>query len=277
MAGTLYIVATPIGNLEDMTHRAIRVLGEVRVVACEDTRQTRKLLDHYGITTPAVSYHDHNEAARSQELCRRLTCGEDVALVSDAGTPLISDPGYRMVNEAVRAGIRVVPIPGACAATTALSASGLPSDAFCFRGFPPRKPGERARFFESLRTADGTVILYEAPHRILETLDDLARFLDDPPVVAARELTKLHEEMLRGAASEVRQILAARETIKGEFTVLVGKSERPKVNLEESLSAAVARLEAEGLSHMEAIKAVARDRGLPKRTVYAELEKKPRG
>lgn len=271
MAGTLYLVATPIGNLEDITYRAVRILGSVAAIACEDTRQTRKLLDRFGIRTPAVSYHEHNEAARTSELAARLESGEDIAVVSDAGTPLVSDPGYRLVREAAARGIAIVPVPGPCAAIAALSASGLPTEAFSFHGFPPRKPGERKRFFESLSECNEVVVLYEAPHRILETLAEIESILRDPPVAVARELTKIHEEFLRGRASEVRASLAARGAIKGEFTIVVGKSAQPAPPT-ESVAEAVARLEASGLSRMEAIKTAAREFGLPKRVVYSQME-----
>lgn len=274
MTGTLYIVATPIGNLEDMTYRAVRVLGEVAVIACEDTRQTRKLLEHFGIRTPAVSYHEHNEASRTVELCARLESGEDVALVSDAGTPLVSDPGFRLVREAAARGLSVVPLPGASAAIAALSASGLPPDTFTFRGFPPRKPGERARFFASLRLVEGTVILYEAPHRILDSLDEVAHALGDPPIVAAREISKMHEEFLRGRASEVKAVLSSRDSIRGEFTLVIGPAVKRGEAQDEPIEDAVARLEKDGLSRMEAIKSVARDRGVPKRTVYDTVEQR---
>lgn len=272
MSGVLYIVATPIGNLADMTFRGVETLKAADCIACEDTRQTRKLLDHFGITTRAVSYHEHNEAERTADLLQRLEGGASVALVSDAGTPLISDPGYRVVHAAAERGIRVVPIPGVSALVTALSAAGLPTDSFRFCGFFPRKQGERRRLLEGLRDEECTLAFYEAPHRILESLADVEEVLGDPPVVAARELTKVHEEFLRGPASEVRRTLAGRDTVKGEFTVLVGHAER-KPDTEETIEAAVGRLEATGLSRMEAIKAAARERGLGKRDVYRMLER----
>lgn len=271
MIGVLYIVATPIGNLSDMTYRAVETLKAVDHIACEDTRQTRKLLDHFGIAAHPLSYHEHNEAARTADLLQRLEAGASIALVSDAGTPLISDPGYRVVNAAVERGIRVVPIPGVSAVITALSASGLPTDAFRFCGFFPRKSGERRRLLESLRGEESTLAFYEAPHRILESLRDVEEVLGDPPVVAARELTKLHEEFLRGTASAVRKTLETRDSVKGEFTLLVGKSEK-KPQTDESVEDAVQRLESAGLSRMDAIKAVARERGLGKRDVYRILE-----
>jgi 16S rRNA (cytidine1402-2'-O)-methyltransferase len=265
--GTLYIVATPIGNLADMTYRAVQTLGEVDRIACEDTRETHKLLSHYGIATRPVSYHEHNEAARAAELLDELEGGLNIAVVSDAGTPLISDPGYRLVRGAVERGIRVVPIPGVSAAVTALSAAGLASDEFRFCGFFPRKSGERKRALEALRGEQATLIFYEAPHRIVETLADVESELADPPVVVARELTKLHEEFLRGSASEVRQRLVARDSIRGEMTVLIGKQEK-RVVPDEPVADSVRRLEGAGMARMDAIKQVARERGLPKREVY---------
>src|SRR5690349_6385885 len=192
MAGRLYLVATPIGNLEDITYRAVRVLREVDVIACEDTRQTRKLLEHYGIHKPTVSYHEHNEAERCEEFAERLRAGESIALVSDAGTPLVSDPGYRLVRAALSSDIPVEPIPGPSAALTALAASGLPTDTFRFEGFLPPKTGARTRLLESLVEETATLIFYEAPHRVLETLEAIEQVMGPRPVVLARELTKLH-------------------------------------------------------------------------------------
>ena len=280
---TLYIVATPIGNLEDLTLRALRILKEVRWIACEDTRQTRKLLEHFAVTTPMISYHDHNEAARAEQLVARLQAGESGALVSDAGTPLVSDPGYRLVAAALAAGAPVVPIPGPSAVVTALSASGLPTDAFRFAGFLPPKSGARKRILEDLKNEDCTLIFYETPHRILDALEDVAAVMGEHrPVVVARELTKLHEEFLRGTAAEVRATLAARPSVKGEITLLIGKgslldspvnspAHGPKDEA-GTLRAAVKALEQTGLSRMDAIKRVARERGLNKREVYRVVE-----
>jgi len=273
MPGLLYIVATPIGNLEDISYRAVRVLGEADVIACEDTRQSRKLLDHYGIHKPTISYHDHNEAERTAELTARLCAGETVALVSDAGMPLISDPGYRLVRAAIENGIAVHPVPGASAAVAALAASGLPTDQFHFGGFLPHKPGQRARVLQALAAEEATVIFYEAPHRILEALEAIGSALGARPIVVARELTKLHEEFLRGSASEIRAQLAARDAIKGEFTLLIGKAAAPPPD-ETPLAEAVAALERQGASRMDAIKQVARRRGLSKREVYDRLLEK---
>jgi 16S rRNA (cytidine1402-2'-O)-methyltransferase len=267
VAGTLYLVATPIGNLEDITLRAVRVLREVDWIACEDTRHTRKLLDHYGISKPTVSYHQHNEAARAAELVERLAAGASIALVSDAGTPLLSDPGYRVVAAAIEAGIAIVPIPGPSAALGALAASGLATDSFRFCGFLPPKSGARRQALEDVRGEACTLIFYEAPHRILDALADVAAVFGPRPVVAARELTKLHEEFLRGTAAQVREQLAARDAVKGEFTLLIGKAPAA-VEDTTPLDQAVRALEQEGVPRMDAIKQVARARGVSKRVVY---------
>ena len=274
MPGLLYLVATPIGNLEDITYRAVRVLGESDLIACEDTRQTRKLLDRYGIHKPTISYHEHNEAERSQELAKRLEQGATIALVSDAGMPLVSDPGYRLVQAAVALGIPVQPVPGPSAALAALAASGLATDSFHFGGFLPAKDGQRARTLEELAGETATLIFYEAPHRILETLEAIERVLGPRPVVVARELTKIHEEFVRGTAAEVRAQLASRESIKGEITLLIGKAEEPAADA-RPLEEAVADLERAGTPRMDAIKQVARRRGLSKREVYDRLLKAP--
>ena len=270
MAGRLYVVATPIGNLEDITYRAVRVLREADLIACEDTRQTRKLLDHYGIRKPTISYHEHNEAERSAELAERLRAGETIALVSDAGVPLISDPGYRLVRAALECGIAVEPIPGASAVLAALSASGLATDAFHFGGFLPPKPGQRAHTLEKLAEETATLVFYEAPHRILEALETVEQVLGPRPVVVARELTKVHEEFVRGTAAEVRAVLAARGAIKGEITLLIGKATEPPPD-STPVEDAVAELERAGTPRMDAIKQVARKRGLSKRDVYERL------
>ncbi|MFN0165777.1 MAG: 16S rRNA (cytidine(1402)-2'-O)-methyltransferase [Bryobacteraceae bacterium] len=270
MSGRLYLVATPIGNLEDITYRAVRTLREVHLIACEDTRQTRKLLDHYSIATSLVSYHEHNEAERAAELADKLEAGSSIAMVSDAGMPLVADPGYRLVRAAIERGIAVEPIPGPSACLTALAASGLPTDEFRFSGFPPPKAGKRGKWLETLRGETCTLVFYEAPHRILETLDDIERVLPGRPVVVARELTKLHEEFLRGSAREIHDVLAARDSIRGEFTVLVGKAESAAPD-ERPVEDAVEELERVGIPRMEAIKQVARARGLGKAEVYDAL------
>ena len=270
MSGTLYIVATPIGNLEDITTRAIRILGEVDLIACEDTRQTRKLLDRYSIAKPLVSYHEHNEQARSADLLRELEAGKNIALVSDAGTPLIADPGYRLVEQARNRGIAVCPIPGPSALVTALSASGLPTDSFSFHGFLPAKKGQRRRLLEDLRPSQATLVFYEAPHRILGALEDIEEILGPRPVVLARELTKIHEEFLNDTAAGLRETLGKRPAVKGEITLMIGKGETAQAD-DTPLAEAVEKLVESGVARMDALKTVARQRGLSKREVYKRL------
>ena len=275
MPGRLYVVSTPIGNLEDITYRAVRVLKEVDWIACEDTRTTGHLLHHYGISTRTLSYHDHNEAERAAELFSRLQSGENGALVSDAGTPLLSDPGYRIVHGAVQAGIRVEALPGASALLAALVVSGLPTDQVHFGGFLPAKQGQRTRLLESLAQEPATLVFYEAPHRILDSLADIAAVLPIRDVVAARELTKLHEEVLRGTATEILEKLATRDSIRGEFVVLISKATEPDPDdmpIEESIQLLVAA----GIERMDAIKTVARQRGLSKRDVYKLVSIRPK-
>lgn len=278
MAVSLYLIATPIGNLEDITLRALRILrDEADVIACEDTRQTKKLLAHYEIRKPLLSYHEHNEAARAAEILERLRLGESVALVSDAGTPLISDPGYRVVAAAVANGYPVVPVPGASAALAALAASGLPVAEFRFIGFLPAKAAARRKMLEELAQSSITVVAYESPHRILDSLLDIQETLGTRPMVLARELTKIHEEFLRGTADQIRRVLLERGSVKGEITVLIAPSEN-KQEIDDPL-AEIHKLELEeGLGRMEAIKAVAKRLGLPKRQIYrlaAERDSSP--
>src|ERR1019366_7030685 len=223
---SLYLVATPIGNLEDITLRALRVLKEVDLIACEDTRQTLKLLSHYCIKTRTVSYHEHNEMTKAAELVVDLEGGAKIALVTDAGMPGISDPGFRLIALAIRHHVPVVPIPGASAFLAALVASGLPTDSFRFSGFLPAKAGQRRKLLESVKDSPRTQVFYEAPHRLLETLADVVEVLgNDRHVVVAREVTKLHEEFLRGRTKEILDQLKAREAVKGEITLLIGKAE----------------------------------------------------
>ncbi len=252
--------------MDDITLRALRILREeVSLIACEDTRQTQKLLQHFQIRQPLVSYHEHNETQRSAEILAILERGESVALVSDAGTPLVSDPGYRVVTEAIKWGIAVVPIPGASALLAALTASGLPVHEFRFAGFLPPKALARRRMLEGLAGETMTVVVYESPHRILETLSDIEEALPYASIVIAREVTKLHEEFLRGSAAAIREILAARGTVKGEITLLISPAATAEIGepLEE-----VSKLAAAGIDRMEAIKTVAKRLGLPKREVY---------
>jgi 16S rRNA (cytidine1402-2'-O)-methyltransferase len=288
LAPGLYLVATPIGNLGDITLRALEVLKQVGRIACEDTRQTQKLLNHFAITTPTVSFHQHNERERAAELIASLKNGGCIAVVSDAGMPGISDPGSWLVAEAIAAGVAVIPIPGANAALSALIASGLPTGAFQFFGFLPEKAGARRTALEALaeqpRETSQTVIFYEAPHRIADTLADLESIFGPAlRVVAARELTKLHEEFLRGTVAEVRQQLAARDRIRGEFTLLIEMAPRSATKssdsgmdslTRESISAKVARLQSESsLDEKEALKRLARELGQSKSELYRELQR----
>ncbi|MGA3226927.1 MAG: 16S rRNA (cytidine(1402)-2'-O)-methyltransferase [Acidobacteriaceae bacterium] len=274
----LYLVATPIGNLEDITLRALRVLKEVDRIACEDTRQTQKLLNHFAISTPSISFHEHNEQARTVELIALLQQGGRVAVVSDAGTPAFSDPGLELVRAAVAAGVRVIPIPGANAALSALVASGIDTDRFLYVGFLPAKPGARRTELETLAAARPglTLVIYEAPHRILETLADVAAVWGDSArVVVARELTKLHEELLRGTAKEIRLELAARERVRGEIVLLIeAKPSAQPVNLSGKIAQQLSQLmEAEGLDEKDALKRLARERGVSKSDLYRELQR----
>lgn len=274
--GTLYLVGTPIGNLEDMTFRAIRVLREVAVIAAEDTRQTRKLLNHFEIRTPAVSYHEHNLRTAGPALIERLQNGDDVALVTDAGMPAISDPGEDLVRLAVAAGISVVPIPGPTAFTAALVGSGLNTERFSFEGFLPVKKKERRAMLDALRHETRTWMLYEAPHRLKETLEDLQEVLGDRPMVAARELTKLHEEFVRGTPGELLAHFEA-QSPRGEFVLVIGGALRQAVVIDpadatpEALAAAVAELEAGGMDRKAAMKEIGTRFGLTKRDVYQAL------
>jgi 16S rRNA (cytidine1402-2'-O)-methyltransferase len=278
IAPGLYLVATPIGNLEDITLRALRVLKGVDRIACEDTRQTQKLLNHFDISTPTISYHEHNEQARTAELIALLQQGGRVAVVSDAGTPAFSDPGLEVVKAAVAAGVPVIPIPGANAALSALVASGMDTDRFLYAGFLAAKPGTRRTELEALAAkADGlTLVLYEAPHRILETLADVeAVWGEQARVVVAREMTKLHEEFLRGTAREVRLALSARERVRGEIVLLIeATSSAQPANVGGSVMRQVSQLmEVEGLDEKDALKRVARERGVSKSEVYRELQR----
>jgi 16S rRNA (cytidine1402-2'-O)-methyltransferase len=275
----LYLVATPIGNLEDITLRALRVLKEVDLIACEDTRQTQKLLNHYAIATRTTSYHEHNEAERAAELVKRMQDGVSVALVTDAGMPGISDPGYRLIALAIQHGLPVVPVPGASAFLSALVASGLPTDSFRFNGFLPAKRGERRAVLEQIKKSPRTQVFYEAPHRIVETLADVVEVLGSlRNVVIAREVTKLHEEFLRGNAGEVLENLKARESVRGEITLLIGKTEA-----DESSSAEPARVSVrqrvtqimaeEKIDEKAALKKVAKERGVSKSEAYREMQR----
>ncbi|OFX15000.1 MAG: 16S rRNA (cytidine(1402)-2'-O)-methyltransferase [Armatimonadetes bacterium RBG_19FT_COMBO_69_19] len=267
--GTLYLVATPIGNLEDMTSRARRILAEVDLIACEDTRHTRHLLTHYGITTPTVSFHEHNEAARTSELLQRLQRGEDVALVSDAGTPAVSDPGYPLVREAAAAGISVVSVPGPSAVMAALTVSGLPPDRFVFLGFLPRRLGERRRALEAAAALPWTLVFFEAPHRITAVLEDIEAVLGDRRVALARELTKKFEEVFRGTVADALGHLRAHAP-RGEFTIVVegtGETGKQKEGEADAGERMRALLDA-GLPPAEAVQDVMRTAGLTRRQAY---------
>jgi 16S rRNA (cytidine1402-2'-O)-methyltransferase len=279
MTGTLYIIATPIGNLEDITLRALRVLKEADLIACEDTRHTRKLLSHYQISKPTVSYHEHNERERAPELLKKLEDGLNIALVSDAGTPLISDPGFRIVSEAIARGVSVVPIPGPSAVVTALSASGLPTTEFAFVGFlPARRAARRARLKE-LANIKSTVVIYEAPHRIRETIEAAREAFGERQCVIARELTKLHEEFVRAPLSEIE---VPPSMARGEIVLLIGPAleqpvEQPEHTVAHSIFEQVQEIiRAEGLDQKDALKRVARARGISKSEAY-RLMLKERG
>lgn len=276
MLGTLYLVATPIGNLEDLTHRAARILSEVSLIACEDTRHTRKLLNHYGIKTKTVSYHEHNEREQAVKLVELIKSGTDVALVSDAGTPGISDPGYRVVSLALAENLPVVPLPGATALISALVASGLPSDEFFFGGFLPARSTARRRRLAELSTFPTTLIFYEAPHRIAETLKDAREVLGERDAVVARELTKLHEEILRGRLSDLAsQFSASKHEPRGEMVLVIdrhvieGADEKNKSG--HSVSALVAGFEAEGFEPRSALKKAAKVLGISRDEAYRNL------
>jgi 16S rRNA (cytidine1402-2'-O)-methyltransferase len=277
LAPGLYLVATPIGNLEDITLRALRILRSVNRIACEDTRQTQKLLNHFEIRTPTVSYHMHNEGSRTEELIAELKLGARIAIVSDAGTPGIADPGGQIANAAIAAGIDVFPVPGANAALSGLIASGLPTEQFTFHGFLPAKAGQRKTALEELPRGDATHVFYEAPHRILDSLADVeAVFGPAQHVVIARELTKLHEEFLRGVVCELRTQLAARPSIRGEIVLMLAPTVAEDENAAQRVSIAVevaALVKAAGISEMDALKRVARDRGIGKSDAYRELQR----
>jgi 16S rRNA (cytidine1402-2'-O)-methyltransferase len=266
MAGTLYVIATPLGNLEDITLRALRVLKEVAVIAAEDTRHSRKLLSHYGVSTPLSAYHDHVERERAPRLVGRLLDGDDVALISDAGTPGISDPGYRLVCAAVAAGVRVVPIPGPSAVVAALSVSALPTDRFAFEGFVPVRSAARRAFYESLRTERRTVVCFEAGRRLEASLGDLVEILGERRIAVARELTKVFEELLRGSAGEVRASL--RSEVKGEVTLLIAGAAEPAEPSVEEMRAAVVEMRAKGHGLKEISRILAAERGWRRSEVY---------
>ncbi len=272
--GRLFIVGTPIGNLEDITLRAIRTLKEVALIACEDTRRTQKLLNHYAIRTSTVSYHNHNELTRAPELVIQMEQGMNIALVTDAGMPVISDPGFRLVHLAIRHDIPVVPVPGASAFVAALAASGLPVERFRFGGFLPSKKHERRKSLEELKGSFRTLVFYEAPHRVLDMLKDIREVLGDPPVVVAREVTKIHEEFLRGSSSEVLERLG-KKPVKGEITVMVGPhaASRENASSDRPIGTELERvMKEQDLDERGALKAVARARGISRSEAYRQWQ-----
>jgi 16S rRNA (cytidine1402-2'-O)-methyltransferase len=270
--GILYLVATPLGNLEDITLRALRILKEVDFIACEDTRYTARLLTHYGITTPRGSHHKFNEEKNTPKLIQWLREGKNIALVSDSGTPLISDPGFELVSACRLEGIQVIPIPGPSAAITALSAAGLPTDSFYFAGFLPARGALRRRKLEELMTIPATLIIYESPHRLLTSLEDMIAILGPRQATLARELTKIHEEFMHSTLPELLEILSAREEVRGEITLVIEGGEAMTApiaaypeSIKEHLEAEMART---GLPRNEALKLVAKQRGITRKEAY---------
>ena len=272
MPGTLYLVATPIGNLEDITLRAIKVLGDVNLIACEDTRHTRKLLTHFGINTRTISYHEHNERERAVELLERLSNGESIAVVSDAGTPGISDPGFRLVQLAIENDINIVPIPGPAAFVSALIASGIPTDEFFFAGFLPSRATARRAKLSELQSLPATLIFYEAPHRLAASLRDASQILGQRKAVVARELTKVHEEIARGSLGELASRYES-ENVRGEIVLVIERAsaETEAVSTNRSVSELVDSLESEGMDHRAALKRAARELGLTRDEAYRRL------
>lgn len=275
MPGTLYVVATPIGNLADITQRALQILKDVELIACEDTRHTRKLLQHFGINTKTTSYHEHNENQRGDELLDLLKQGSDIAVVSDAGTPAISDPGFRLVRSAIENEITVVPVPGPSALITALVAAGLPTDEFFFAGFLPARASARQTRLRELASVPGTLIFYEAPHRLAATLKDAYETLGEREAVVARELTKLHEEVRRGRLSDLVEHYSQVEP-RGEIVLLIDRNSietgEAESNSERSVGELVAQFEAEGIDHRAALKKAARELKLSRAEAYRKLQ-----
>jgi 16S rRNA (cytidine1402-2'-O)-methyltransferase len=276
----LYLVATPIGNLEDITLRALRVLKSVDQIACEDTRQTQKLLSHYGIATRTTSYHEHNEMTRAPELIVDLEQGARIALVTDAGMPGISDPGYRLITLAIRHHVPVVPIPGASAFLAALASSGLPTDSFRFSGFLPSKRGQRRQALEEIKSSPRTQVFYETPHRIKEAIEDVVDVLGaERPLVVAREITKVHEEFLRGPAQDVLDVLNQRDIIRGEITLMVGKPQTEQAAIKGPARATIQSrvkeiMVEEKLDEKAALKKAAKERGISKSEAYREWQRR---
>ncbi len=273
MAGTLYLVATPIGNLQDFTFRGVETLKSVGVIACEDTRHTKKLLNHFGISNKVVSYHEHNESERAEELVEVLKNGISVAVVSDAGTPVICDPGFRLIGRAIEIGAAVVPIPGAAAFVNALAASGLPTDSIFFAGFLPSKKGDRRRRFQELAAIPATLSFYESPRRIVAALSDALEILGDRHAVVAREITKMHEEFSRARLSELHAKFSS-VTVKGEIVLLIDRVQDtgPNVSKTSSLQQRLAEIESEGVERKAALKKVAREFGISKSEAYRRVQ-----
>ncbi len=269
MPPILYVIATPVGNLEDITYRAVRILGEVDLIAAEDTRHSLKLLNHFNISKPLTSYFDHNSKFKGERILDALRQGKSVALISDAGTPCVSDPGYQLVRDAVQEGITVIPIPGACAAIAALSASGLPSDTFTFAGFPPPRQAKRRLFLAGLSGLPGTLLLHEAPHRLEDCLRDMLEALGDRQIVVARELTKIYEEFIRGTVSQVMAATAG-ERIRGEVVILVAPGETVQDNSEPLEDILQRLLSEEGLSVKDAARRASLITGISRNEAYTE-------
>ena len=274
--GALYLVATPIGNLEDVTRRALRVLAEADVVACEDTRRTRSLLEHFGLRGRTISYHEHNERERAEELARMIEGGSSVALVSDAGTPGVNDPGFRLVRACVERGLRVVPVPGPTALVAALIASGLPTDEFYFGGFLPARSHARREKLASVRGLRATLVFYETPHRIAHALSDAREVLGERAAAVCRELTKLHEEIARGRLSELAERFSAEGAARGEMVLVIDRDTvaeegAVETNVEASVAGLVAAFESEGLDQRAALKRAARRLGLTRDEAYRRL------
>lgn len=272
-SGALYVVATPIGNREDITLRALKILNEVDIVAAEDTRHTGRFLKYHNIKTRLVSYHEHNEAERTPGLIQKLEAGQSIALVSKAGTPSVSDPGYTLIKSAIDSDISVTPIPGASAAITALSVAGLPTDSFVFVGFPARKIQKRLKQLKHLANEEKTIVFYESPRRILTLLDEMISILGDRYGVFSREMTKLHEEFIRGTLSEIRHVLKKRSSIKGECTLLVAGFQEEAVDMETLREEITNELETPGISLSDMAKKIAKAHGLSKKMVYDEALK----
>jgi 16S rRNA (cytidine1402-2'-O)-methyltransferase len=272
MAGKLVIVGTPIGNLSDMSPRAIDALRGVDLILCEDTRHTRKLLTHFGIETPAESYHEHNEDEKAPQLVERIEAGQSFALVSDAGMPLVSDPGYRIVRLARERGIEIEPIPGPMAAVLALVASGIAPLPFTFLGFSPHRQGERLDFYRHAAELGHTVVVYESPERVVASLEDALGVFGDAEVAVARELTKLHEEIISGPITSVLPQLASRDRVHGEITLVIGRAPKAKAEVSAAdMNAEFERLRASGMRRNDAVKMVAEKFGLRKNDVYRLL------